>query len=85
MNLKWKDMTSMQKTGFIVLCLGALLMLVDIMKPELFPVNMTTPALAVMSVGEAMDYWQKSKKWAWLFIGAAVIAVACFVLELCLL
>lgn len=85
MNLKWKDMTSMQKTGFIVLCLGALLMLVDIMKPELFPVNMTTPALAVMSVGEAMDYWQKSKKWAWLFIGAAVIAVSCFVLELCLL
>lgn len=85
MNTKWKDMTSMQKAGFIVLCLGALLMVVSIMKPDLFPVNMTTPALTVMSVGEAMDYWQKSKKWAWLFIGAAVITTACFVLELCLL
>lgn len=85
MNLKWKDMTSMQKIGFIIVCLGAVLMLVGIMKPELFPVSMTTPAIAVMSVGEAMDYWQKNKKWAWLFIGAAVISVACFVLELCLL
>ena len=75
----------MQKAGFIVLCLGALLMVVSIMKPDLFPVNMTTPALTVMSEGEAMDYWQKSKKWAWLFIGAAVITTACFVLELCLL
>ena len=85
MNLKWKDMTSMQKAGFIVVCLGAVLMVVGIMKPELFPVSMTTPAIAVTSVGEAMDYWQKNKKWAWLFIGAAVICMACFILELCLL
>ena len=85
MNLKWKDMTSMQKIGFIIVCLGAVLVVVSMMKPELFPVSMTTPAIAVMSVGEAMDYWQKNKKWAWLFIGAAVISMACFVLELCLL
>ena len=85
MNQKWKDMTSMQKVGFIVVCLGAVLMLVSILKPELFPVSMVTPAIAVMSVGEAMDYWQKSKKWAWLFVGAAVISIACFILELCLL
>ena len=85
MNLKWKDMTSMQKAGFIVVCLGAVLMVVCIMKPELFPVSMTTPVIAVMSVGEAMDYWQKNKKWAWLFIGSAVICMACFILELCLL
>ena len=85
MNLKWKDMSSMQKAGFVILCIGAALMLADIMKPALFPVNMTTPALAIMSVGEAMDYWQKNKKWAWLFIGAAVISMVIFVLELCLL
>ena len=46
MNEKWKEMTSMQKAGFIILCLG-----------------------------EAMDYWQKNKKWAWLFIGAGAIAM----------
>ena len=47
--------------------------------------DMTTPGIAVMSVGEAMEYWEKNRKWAWLFIGAAVIAMACFALELCLL
>ena len=85
MNVNWKDMTSMQKNGFIILCIGAVLMAASIMKPDLFPVSMTTPALAVMSVGEAMDYWQKNKKWAWLFAGAAVISMVVFVLELCLL
>ena len=85
MNSKWKDMTTMQKSGFIILLLGAALMLVSVVKPSLFPINMTSPALIIITVGEAMDYWQKSKKWAWLFIGAAVIAMACFVLELCLL
>ena len=85
MNMKWKDMTSMQKAGFVILCLGAALMAVSLMKPDLFPVNMSTPALVIMSVGEAMDYWQKNKKWAWLFIGAAIISLACFILELCLL
>ena len=83
--MKWKDMTSMQKAGFVILCLGAALMAVSLMKPDLFPVNMSTPALVIMSVGEAMDYWQKNKKWAWLFIGAAIISLACFILELCLL
>ena len=84
MNQKWKDMTSMQKIGFIIVCLGAVLMVVSIIKPELFPANMSTPAIAVMSVGEALDYWQKSRQWAWLFIGATVISMACFILELCL-
>ena len=85
MNEKWNEMTSLQKAGFIVLCLGAALMVVSWIKPDLFPVKMSTPALVIMSVGEAMDYWQKSKKWAWLFIGAAVICLATFILELCLL
>ena len=85
MNSKWKDMTPLQKIGFIIACLGAVLVAVSMMKPELFPVNMTTPAIAVMSVGEAMDYWQKNKKWAWLFAGAGVVSMAFFVLELCLL
>ena len=85
MNTKWKDMTAMQKAGFIVVCIGAVLLVVSVLKPELFSIDMITPAIAVTSVGEAMDYWQKSKKWAWLFIGAGVIAAVCFVLELCLL
>lgn len=84
MDQKWKDMSSMQKAGFVILIIGAVLMLVAALKPALFPINMITPALVIMSVGEAMDSWEKRRKWAWLFIGAAVICLACFILELCL-
>ena len=83
--MKWNEMTSMQKIGFILVCLGGVVVVADMMKPDLFPINMITPGIAISSVGEAMDYWEKNRKWAWLFIGAAVISMACFVLELCLL
>jgi hypothetical protein len=83
--MKWNEMTSIQKIGFFVLCIGAALAAVSMMKPDLFPVNMITPGIAIMSVGEAMDYWEKNRKWTYLFISAAVISMACFVLELCLL
>ena len=83
--MKWNELTSMQKIGFILVCLGGVLVVAGFMKPDLFPINMITPGIAISSVGEAMDYWQKNRKWAYLFIGAAVISMACFVLELCLL
>lgn len=85
MNSKWKDMTAMQKSGFIILLLGAALMLVSVVKPSLFPINMTSPALIIITVGEAMDYWENKRKLAWFFIGAAVICLAAFILELCIL
>ena len=85
MNQKWKDMTPMQKAGFIILCIGAALMVAAMMKPDLFPIKMTTPALVIMSVGETLDHWEKQRKFAWLFAAATVICLACFVLELCLL
>ena len=80
--MKWNEMTSMQKIGFVVLCIGAVLMIAAVLKPALFPANMTTYAIAIMSVGEAMDYWQKNRKWAYLFIAAAVISAGCALLEL---
>lgn len=83
--MKWNEMTSMQKIGFVILMIGAAVAAAGMIKPDLFPVNMVTPGMAIMSVGEAMDYWKKSRKWAYLFFGAAVICMACFVLELCLL
>jgi hypothetical protein len=86
MNTKWKDMTAMQKAGFVILCIGAAMMLVAFLKPGFFPVQIdTTLALVVMSVGEAMDHWEKSRKWAWLFIAAGVICLVCWGLELFLL
>ena len=77
--MKWNEMTPMEKIGFVVLCIGAVLMIVGFLKPALFPVDMTTIALVIMSVGEAMDHWEKKRKWAYLFIAAGVICLACFV------
>lgn len=77
--MKWNEYTPMQKIGFIVLCIGAVLMIVGVLKPALFPIDMTTVALVVMSVGEALDHWEKKRKWAYWFIAAAVICAVCFV------
>ena len=85
MNTKWNNMTPMQKAGFVITCIGAALAAIAILKPDLFPVSISTPAIAVMCLGEAMDYWHKKRKWALLFAGAAVISMAAYILELCLL
>lgn len=86
MNTKWKDMTPMQKIGFVITCIGAALMVVAMLKPDFSPVKInSTIALVVMSVGEAMDYWEKNRKWAYLFIAAAVICAVIALLEFCLL
>ena len=78
--MKWNEMTIMQKIGTVLIFGGAALMLVGILKPALFTVDMTTIALVVMSVGEALDHWETKRKWAYLFIAAAVICLACALL-----
>ena len=75
--MKWNEMTPMQKIGIVLIFVSAGLMLIGLLKPELFPVDMTTIALVVMSVGEALDHWEKKRKWAYLFIAAAVICLVC--------
>ena len=80
--MKWNEMSLMQKIGTVLIFVGAALMLIGVMKPALFPVDMTTIALVVMSVGEALDHWEKKRKWAYLFIAAAVICLACYLLAL---
>ena len=82
--MKWNEMSPMQKIGTVIIFVGAALMLVGFLKPALFPVDMTTIALVVMSVGEAMDHWEQKRKWAYLFIAAAVICLVCFLVGLCL-
>ena len=77
--MKWNEMTIMQKIGTVLIFGGAALMLVGILKPALFTVDMTTIALVVMSVGEALDHWETKRKWAYLFIAAAVICLVCAV------
>ena len=86
MNTKWKDMTKLQKVGTIITIIGAVLVVVTMVKPDLFPVKInTTVAISIMSLGEALEHWEKQRKWAWLLGGAAVLCMACYLLELFLL
>ena len=85
MKLDWKNMPLMQKVIFIITCIAAVLVIIANMKPDLFPVNITYPAIAVVTVGEAIAYWKEKRKWAYLMIAGAVISMAFFLLELCLL
>ena len=49
--------------------------------PGLLPFDPTYPAIAVITVCEAVVYWKEKRKWAYLLIAGAVISIACFVLE----
>lgn len=85
MNTNWKDMTPLQKVALIISCIAALLIALALRDPDLFPINMTCPGIAVITIVEALAYWKQNRKWAYLLLAAAVISLACFVLELVLL
>ena len=83
--MKWKSMPLSHKIATIIAGLAAVVWLVHQVKPNLLPVDPTYPAIAVVTVCEAVVYWKDKRKWAYLLIGAAVIFLACFLLELMLL
>ena len=81
MNTNWKDMTPMQKVALIISCIAALLAALALRDPDLFPINMTCPAIAVITVFEALAYWKQNRKLAYLLIAGAVISLAFFIME----
>lgn len=85
MNKKWKDMTPLQKAALIISCIAALLIALALRDPDLFPINMTYPGIVVITACEALAEWKQNRKLSYLLIAAAVISLAFFLLELCLL
>ena len=82
MKPNWKDMTPLQKVALIISCIAALLVALALRDPNLFPVNMTCPAIAVITVFEALAYWKQNRKLAYLLIAGTVISLAFFMMEL---
>lgn len=82
MNTNWKDMTPLQKVALIISCIVALLAALALRNPDLFPINMTCPAVAVITTCEALAYWKQNRKLAYLLIAGAVISLAFFMMEL---
>ena len=72
------------KIATIISCLAVVVWLIYKVKPTLFPVDPTYPAIAVFTVCEAVVYWKKKRTWAYLLIAGAVISLASFFLGLIL-
>ena len=83
--MNWKTMTPIQKVAVIIAGIAVALEVASMIKPNLFPVDPTYPAIAVFTVCEAVVYWNQKRKWAYLLIAGAVISMAFFLLELWLL
>ena len=82
MNTKWKEMTSMEKVALIISCIAAFVIALALRKQDLFPVDITCPAIAIATAFEALAYWKKNRKFAYLMIAGAVISLAFFALDL---
>ena len=74
-----------QKIFTVIAGLAVVVWLICKVKPTLFPVDPTYPAIAVVTFCEAVVCWKENRKWAYLLIAGAVISLGCFILELCLL
>ena len=83
--MKWKNMPLSHKIATIIAGLAVVVWLIHQVKPTLFPVDPTYPAIAVFTICDAVVCWKEKRKWAYLLIAAAVICLACFLLELMLL
>lgn len=82
--MKWKNMPLSHKIATVIAGLAVVVWLIHQMKPDLLPVDLTYPAIAVFTVCEAVVYWKDKRKWAYLLIAGAVISLAFFFLELML-
>lgn len=83
--MNWNKSTPMQKVALVIACIAVLIKVVFEMKPDLFPIDPTYPAIAVFTVCEAVACWKEKRKWAYVMIAGAVVSMAFFILELCLL
>ena len=82
--MNWKNMPRSHKIATIISGLAVVVWLICRVNPTLFPFDPTYPAIAVVTVCEAVVYWKQKRKWACLLIAGAVISLACFILELML-
>ena len=79
--MNWKSMPTAHKIATVIAGIAVVFWMIPKLKPDLLPIDPTYPAIAVFTVCEAVTYWDKQRKWAYLMIAGAVISLACFILE----
>jgi 4-amino-4-deoxy-L-arabinose transferase-like glycosyltransferase len=80
--MNWKNMSLSQKIATVIAGLAVVVWLIAKVQPKLLPFDPTYPAIAVVTICEAVAYWKTKRLWAWLLIGGSVIFIACCILEL---
>lgn len=80
--MEWKNMSPMQKITMVIGAIAVVLIVITLIKPQLFPIDTTCPAIAVFTICEAVLYWEEKRKLAYFMIIAAVISMVCFALDL---
>ena len=83
--MNWKNMPLSHKIATVIATLAAVVWLIPMVQPNLLPIDLSYPAIAVFTVCEAVVYWKEKRKWAYLLIAGAVISLTFFFLELALL
>ena len=79
--MDFKSMPLSHKIATIISFLAVVVWLIPKVKPDLFPVDPSYPAIAVFTVCEAVVCWKNKRAWSYLLIAGAVISMACFFLE----
>ena len=83
--MNWKNMPLLHKIATIIASLAVMVWAIQQMKPTLFPIDMTYPAIAVATACEAVVYWKENRKWACLLFAGAAICLGVFIIEQMLL
>ena len=78
--MNWKNMPLAHKIATVISWLAVAVWAISKVKPDLFPIDPTYPAIAVFTLCEAVVYWSTKRKWAYLLIAGAVISIVCSVL-----
>ena len=77
----WFNVGEYKKLPTVISLLAVAVWLIFKVKPDLIPVDLTYPVIAVVTVCEAVAYWKQNRKWAYLLIAGAVISMAFTLLE----
>ena len=79
--MNWKNMPISHKIATIISVIAVLVWLIYKVKPDMFPINPTYPAIAVFTICEAVVYWKNKRIWSFILIASAVISLTCYFLE----
>ena len=81
MNMNWKTMPLLHKIVTVIAGLAVAVWVLQKVQPTLLPFDPTYPAIAVVTLCEAVVYWKEKRTWSYLLIAGAVISIACYLLS----